>query len=77
RIESATPGATWGGATLPLVVILGGDAPNEGPWRTLSGATIDGRWSRVTGDSLRLELRGATVVVGRTGTVVAKPVKCD
>jgi hypothetical protein len=61
---------------LPLVVILGGDGTSEGPWRTVTGPTIDGRWLKVAGDSVRLELREAAIVVGRDGPVVARPAAC-
>ena len=74
RIEGATPGTAWGGATLPLVVRLTG---SDGTWRTLSTPSIYGRWSRIAGDSVQLELNDGTVVVGRTGGVTAKAATCE
>jgi len=60
RIESATPGTRWGGATLPLFVALGtsGDARVLG---AASADTLQARWQRTAGDSLRL--------AGATGTI--------
>ena len=93
RIESATPGTRWGGAMLPLVVALGSGG-SSGVARVLGAAsadTLQARWQRTEGDSLRLAGNAGTIDLAagdgvRPGTmrsaqqptvaVIARRVRC-
>jgi hypothetical protein len=74
RLESATPGVTWGGQPLPLLVSADSAArAGQSPARVLDAAgrptSISARFQRGAGDSLTLRLQRA----GYSGAIALGP----